>query len=610
MKSSESINFSVYIRLIKYVKPYLKIAILCFVLSIFISLAQLGSLALLNPLGDILFEKDGPQTIYNKLVALGDWGVHVANYLEANVFSDKFTTLYLVMGCVAILTVLKGILRFANDYFSAYISNKVVLDIRREMYNKVINHSIRFFDKEGLEQVCSRFTTDSMGIKKGIKSIFGKAMREPLKAISSLTICLWLQWKITVLIFVVFPVAFIFIRNLGKRVKKRTKKDLQKRADILETIMESFRGLRLIKAYQMENQFIQKFEQENTKAFRARLKLATVEAITSPLMETFVTLAAIVLLIFSAELVLNGEMSSGDFLLFYGALGAIFDPVRKLADVNNRISGCIAAGERIFEFIDKPYEVQEKPDAITLPKLQKGIEFRKVNFAYEEHNKVLEDISFSVNKGEIIAIVGKNGSGKSTLISLLLRFFDPTSGEIFIDGHEIKDVTVESLRNHFSLVTQKAMLFNSSILHNIKCSSDVNDEDIYEAGKLTHSHDFVEKLEDGYQTIYGKGGIGLSGGQEQRIALARAIVRRADILILDEATANLDVDSEHYIKEALDDYLQNCTAFIIAHRFATIKKADRILVLDRGKVEAFGSHDEIIDKSPTYKTLYEKQDFS
>ncbi|BBM82725.1 ABC transporter ATP-binding protein [Candidatus Uabimicrobium amorphum] len=610
MKSSESMNFNVYIRLIKYVRPYLKIAIFCFVLSILISVVQLGSLALLNPLGDILFEKDGTQTIFNKLVTLGDWGVSVANYLKAHVFSNKFTTLYLVMGCVAILTVLKGILRFTHDYLSAYISDKVVLDIRRDMYNKIINHSVRFFDKIGLEQVSSRFTNDASGVKKGIKSIFGKAMREPLKAVSSLAICLWLQWKVTIFIFVVFPIAYIFIRNLGKRVKKRTKKDLQKNADILETIMESFRGLKLIKAYQMEQQFIDKFEKENEKAFRARLKLATVEAITSPVMETFVTLAAVVLLIFSAELVLSGEMSSGDFLLFYGALGAIFDPVRKLADVYNRISGCIGAGERIFEFIDQPYEVKEKPDAVVLPKLQKEIEFRNVDFCYESHNKVLENISFSVNKGEIIAIVGKNGSGKSTLISLLLRFFDPTSGEILIDGQKITDVTVDSLRSHFSLVTQKAMLFNSSILNNIKCSSDASEEQIAEAGKLTHSHDFVDKLENGYHTLYGKGGIGLSGGQEQRIALARAIVRHADILILDEATANLDVDSEHYIKEALDSYLQSCTAFIIAHRFTTIQKADRILVLDRGKIEAFGSHEEIIDKSPTYKTLYEKQDFS
>ncbi|WP_372369292.1 ABC transporter ATP-binding protein [Candidatus Uabimicrobium sp. HlEnr_7] len=610
MKSSESMNFGIYIRIIKYVRPYLKIAILCFVMSVLISIVQFGSLALLNPLGDILFEENGTATIYDKLELFGDTGKSVAIYLKAHVFTSKYTTLYLIMACVAILTIMKGILRFFHDYVACYISDKVVLDIGNEMYRKVIHHSVRFFDKTGLEQMSSRFTTDAKAMKKGIKSIFGKAMREPLKALSSLAICMWLQWQLTLMIFLVFPVAYFFIRSIGRRVKKRAKKQLQQSADILEVIMESFRALKLIKSYQMEEDRIAKFEAENERLFRYKLKLAKVEAITSPLMEVFVTLAAIVLLIFSARMVLSGDMSSGDFLLFYGALGAIFDPVRKLADVNNRINGCIAAGERVFEFMDHEFEVKEKVDATEITKFQEKIEFRNVSFAYETHAKVLDDISFSINKGEIIAIVGKNGAGKSTLISLLLRFFDPTNGTILVDGQKIDDVTLKSLRSHFSLVTQRAILFNDSILNNIKCGTNADEQEIEKAGELTHVNEFIGKLENGYHTLYGKGGVGLSGGQEQRVSLARAIARHADILILDEATANLDVDSEHYIKEALDSYLENCTAIIIAHRFATIEKADKIMVLNRGKIEAFGSHQEIIDISPTYKALYEKQDLS
>jgi subfamily B ATP-binding cassette protein MsbA len=358
----------------------------------------------------------------------------------------------------------------------------------------------------------------------------------------------------------------------------------------------------------MEDLIRQRFEKENKNLLRYHMKVVAADAATNPLMEVFVTIAGIGVMMFSVHLVIQKQMSMGDFFAFYAALAAVFDPIRKLSDINNRINTAIAGGERVFELMDKPLEIEDAPDAIALPAFQNNIEWNNVSFSYEVDKPVLKNISFSVNKGEKIAIVGRSGSGKSTLVSLMLRLYNINKGSIFIDGHDIRKITLKSLLRQISIVTQEAFLFNASIAANIACKTENLDiSKITEAARSANSDIFIEGLSQQYNTLYGPKGIDLSGGQKHRIALARAIFKSPQILILDEAMANLDAESENYILQALEEFSKDRTTFIIAHRFSTIEKVDKILVLDDGNLVGFGNHKELIEKSEVYRNLYNLQ---
>jgi len=325
-------------------------------------------------------------------------------------------------------------------------------------------------------------------------------------------------------------------------------------------------------------------------------------------METFVVGAGVGVMLFSAHQVLSGRMTIGDFSAFYAALAALFDPIRKLADLNNLIATSLAGGERVFELMDVVPSIQDSPDAVVLSPVQKSICFEHVSFAYQPNDLVLKDLSFTVQHGEKIAIVGKSGAGKSTLISLLLRLYDVQEGAISFDGLDIRKVTMDSLRSQIGLVTQEAFLFNDTIAANIFCADPHHeDEAIYKAAQDAYADIFIQHLGKQYETLYGPGGIDLSGGQKHRIALARAIFKQPKILILDEAMANLDAESESYILRALETFTKGRTTFIIAHRFSTIQKVDRILVLDNGMLVGFGKHAELMKTSPIYQNLYELQ---
>ena len=604
-KELEPVNFAIYWRLLGYIRPYLKLAILCILASLLISILHFASIGMIKPLGDVLFG-DGIQIFLEKVGSYGELGKQFALFLEKYMFSNPQRTLYSMMIMVLIMVAIKNLLRFCHDYLTGYITNRATVDISNELFGKVLRLPRRFFSEEGVTEISGRFAYDIPMLGLGLRSIFGKAIREPLKAFSTLFLALLINWQLTLITFFIFPPALLFIKRIGKKVKRGAKKTLAKSSNILHLLQESFMGIDVVKAYQMEPQRQEKFGGENKKWFRYSMKVVVAESATSPIMETFITTCAIGVLIFSAQMVFDHTMSEGDFCAFYAALGALFDPVRKLADVYNRINASNAAGERVFKLMDTEPEFNDEKNAVELPPLQESITFQNVDFSYKPDTPILRDLSFTVQKGESIAVVGPNGAGKTTLISLLLRFYDVNQGAILIDGHDIRKVTMESLRRQIGLVTQQSFLFNESVAVNISCrdTDNLSLEEVEKAAQMADAHKFLAALSQGYQTIYGKGGVDFSGGQKHRITLARAIMKQPNILILDEAMANIDVESEHYIKQTLEEFTQGRTTFIIAHRFSTIEQADRILVLNQGRLEGFGSHEELIQSSETYRNLY------
>lgn len=603
-------SWKVFWRIVKYLKNYIGLAILCIVFSMIISVCYFGSLGMLKPVGDILFENADVQ-IVDTLHQYGPWGTRLAAFLKENLFYDKYRALYIMMGVILFFAIIKNIMRVFQEYIANYLTIRISIDLANELFAKVKRLPTSFFTEESESKITARFVNDIAVMAHGLKNVFTKGVREPLKALAAVILAFIINWKLTILSVGVFPLAVFLIKYLGKKVKHGTKKTLAQQGNLMTILQETFQGIKIVKSYQMEDVLQEKFENQNKKLLRYQKKIAAADSVASPAMETFITVIGIGVLIFTAHQVLKGEMSSGGFCAFYAALAAILDPVRKLSTLYNNISGSAGAGERVFNLLDQTSEFQDSKNYMALPDLREKIQFDHVYFSYQPGKLVLEDICFSVNKGECIAVVGPSGAGKTTMLSLLSRFYDVDQGAILIDGHDIRSVTLESLRRQIGLVTQEAFLFHDTILSNIICRKDGSskvDELVTNAAHAAHAHHFIEQLPKAYETCYGEGHVELSGGQKHRIALTRAFFKSPNILILDEAMANLDAESESYIKNALERITQGRTTFIIAHRFSTIEKADRILVLNKeGRLEAFGSHDQIFNTSPTYRTLYEQQ---
>ncbi len=596
--------FVQYWRLAQYIKPYLHLVVLCILASIAISILHFASLGMITPLADVLFSDRG-DAIVEKLNEWGDTGKYLGNFLQTHVLSDQSRTINIFMIFIVILVVIKNILRFFHEYVTGYLTTKIAVDLSEDLFQKVLRLPKSYFSQEGVNQISGRFAYDIPVMAQGLRNLFGKAIREPLKAFSSLGLALLIDWELTILIFFIFPLVMVFVRKIGKKIKRSASKTLAQSSNLLNILQDSFRGIDIVKSYGMEKQREEKFSEENRKFFHYSMKVVKAEAVTSPVMEIFITAAAVFTLSLSASKVISGDMSPGAFCAFYVALGALFDPIRKLAKVYNKINAAVAASERVFDLMDQKHEREEEETLLALAPIQEEITFQGVSFGYGSDKLNLKNVSFTVKKGESVAVVGSNGAGKSTLVSLLLRLYDVNDGAILIDGQDISQVSLESLRGQIGLVTQQSFLFNDTFATNISCqrTADQSLSEIEKAAQIADAHSFLVTLEEGYETIYGQG-IDVSGGQKHRVALARAIMKQPEILILDEVMANIDSESENYIKDALEKFIPGRTTFIIAHRFSTIQKADRILVLNQGEVECFGTHDEVMAHSETYSKLY------
>ncbi|MBN1844400.1 MAG: ABC transporter ATP-binding protein [Sedimentisphaerales bacterium] len=527
---------------------------------------------------------------------------------DAQMSRFKRDSIVLMIVLMLIATLIRCFLKFLHEYLVKNLSYRILMRFRRDAYTNAIRMPLLHFSTKGVSDTISRFVQDSNRIHTGITTLFGKVVLEPI-TIAFLAFCAFkINAKMTLIVLTGAPVAGFVIGQLGRKMKKATKRTLQNWSQMLGRLQESLQGIRIVKGYHQERQEEQVFEQINRKLLKQQGRVAKINAASGPLLEALGVAAASAAMIFAAFYLAGGGMSTSDFFTLVILLAAMAESGRKLGDVFPRIQAANAAAERMVHLMDLPSE-SEAPHARVLGRLQKNLTMRSVRFTYPEATEpALRDIELDIRAGERVAVVGPNGSGKTTLVSLIPRFFSPDSGSVQIDGEDIAQVTLESLRQQIGIVTQQTIVFNDSVGANIAYAKpDASRQEVIEAACRAYAHEFIEQLPHGYDTRVGEQGAKLSGGQLQRITIARAILRDPAILIFDEATSQIDSDSEAKIQKAILEFSAGRTSFIIAHRLSTIIHADRIVVLEAGRIAAQGKHETLIDTCPLYRQLYEMQ---
>jgi subfamily B ATP-binding cassette protein MsbA len=484
----------------------------------------------------------------------------------------------------------------------------VQADLRRDIYAHIHTLSLSYFTRTPTGEIMARTTNDVQIVGSSVTGLFRDALREPFIMLGLITLLFLINWKLALLSLAVFPAAIYPIAQFGRRMRKRGSKLLQRYTELNTLLQETIAGARIVKAFAMEDYEGERFRAQNERLFKAIMRISVVDCLSHPVMETLGAIGVAVAIWVGGYFVVSGSLTAGGFVAFIGALGSLYQPVKRLSQVNNNIQQGIAGLTRIFALLDMRPEVAEAPGAADLPPIQDELRFVDVHFAYEADQPVLAGASFSAKPGQLVAVVGPSGAGKTTLVNLIPRFYDPSRGAILVDGVDIRSVTLRSLRGQMGIVTQETILFDDTAYNNIAYGRrDVAPERVVEAARLANAHEFIQAMPEGYQTRIGERGVRLSGGQRQRIAIARAILKDPPILILDEATSSLDAESERVVQEALDRVMESRTTVVIAHRLSTILRADTILVLRDGRIVESGTHAVLLATGGVYAQLYETQ---
>lgn len=543
------------------------------------------------------------------VAALTALSMYIIKDVVDKVFIEKNTKmLFWICLIVPLIYFFKGLFAYTQSYLMAYIGQKVVLEIRNQLYEQLQRLSLDFYDKSSTGEIMSRLTNDIYALQEAIARVPAFIIRDGFTIIFLTILLFYLHWKFALIAILVFPLTGMLIVKFGKKLRKIGRQGQRKMGDIYAILQETVSGVKIVKAFNMEKYEIKKFKQENRNFFNIIMRSMRVEALTSPVMEFLGALGIIFIIWYGGRTVIQGVWTAGAFFAFVGAAFSTYNPIKNFSKMNNKIQQAMAAAERIFQILDKKPTVIEKEKVFPLPLFQKEITYRNLSFRYNSEEYVLKNINFTVKKGEIVAFVGPSGAGKTSIVNLLLRFYDPNTGGIFIDGNNIKDVTLKSLRKIVGIVTQDVILFNDTLRNNIAYGNmEATDSEIIQAAQIAESHKFITRMPKGYGTVIGERGVTLSGGQRQRIAIARTILRNPSILILDEATSSLDTESELLVQEALEHLMQHRTVLVIAHRLSTIRKADKIVVIDKGEIVQVGKHEELMRKAGLYKKLYDLQ---
>jgi subfamily B ATP-binding cassette protein MsbA len=508
------------------------------------------------------------------------------------------------------LYLLKGIGSYVSSYLMADVGQRVVMDVRNTLYRHILGQSAGFFGQRSTGQLMSRITNDVSQIQQVVSETVGDLTRESLALVGSVGYLLYLDARLAVVCLIGAPLIVYPLTLLGQRVRRTTRRSQEALELISHTATEAFTGHRIVKAFATEAIEGEKFNRVAYHLFRTNMKVTAALSSLPPLMEVIGGVGMAAALWIGSKEIAAGHLTVGGFTSFMTALLLMYGPAKKLSRVNASLQQAIAASERIFGMLDTHTEMIEKPGAPPLAPFRSAIEFRDVSFGYDEdRGRILRGISFTVQAGRMVAIVGRSGAGKTTLVNLLPRFYDVSGGGILIDGVDLRDVTLASLRRQIGIVTQETVLFDDTVSNNIAYgASAATPEEVEAAARAAHAHEFIAGLPRGYDTLIGERGQRLSGGQRQRLAIARAILKNAPILVLDEATSALDTESELLVQEALATLMMNRTSFVIAHRLSTIRRADAIIVLERGRVVEMGRHDDLLAQpSGAYSALYQMQ---
>jgi len=530
-------------------------------------------------------------------------------YIVNDVFISRnaFMLKLIVVAVIAIYFI-----KALSDYFSYFlmsdVGQRVVMTLRDQIYAHIQNLSMPYFIRTPTGILISRITNDVNMIQASVTNAVTNSIRESLTLVGLVAVVFYRNFELALISMVIFPVVIYPISQFGRRLKRYSTKSMMVMGNVMSILDEAISGIRIVKAYNMEEHEKERFSTENRRYYRNWMKRVAVRAMSGPLMELIAGLAGAFILWYGGMKVIRGSMTAGDFASFILALGMLYSPIRKLNNLNIEIQEGIAAAKRIFEVLDTLPDITEKADAIDIGRVDGEFEYQDVSFSYTGVEYALEGVSFKAEKGMSIALVGESGSGKTTIANLLPRLFDVTSGRIVVGGRDIRDLTFQSLRKNIAVVTQEMVLFNDTIRANIAYGSPgASMEEVIEAAKSAYAHDFIMQMPDGYDTVIGESGVRLSGGQRQRICIARAIIRDAPILILDEATSALDTESEREVQAAFAKLMKGRTTLVIAHRLSTIIGVDKIIVLSRGRIVEQGSHHELLDRNGYYTKLYSLQ---
>jgi subfamily B ATP-binding cassette protein MsbA len=515
--------------------------------------------------------------------------------------------LYIIPLVVATVYILKGIFDYGQYYLMSYVGQSVIRDLRESMYLKLEEMSVGFFIRHSTGELLSRMNNDVALVQGAMTNAVTGLVRDSVTVLALVFVVFYRDYKLALIAMVIFPLAIYPLLNFGRRLKRYSRRMLVSMEDITTRLNETITGIRIVKAFAMEEYERDRFRFENQKLFNSFMRRFKVRALSNPVMETLGGLGVCAIVTYGGYQVIMGQSTQGTFFSFMAALFMLYEPIKRLNEVNITIQEGVSAGERIFALLDTPADVVDRPGARSLEKVRGEVLYDRVSFGYNSES-VLSEVTLRVDPGEAIAIVGESGVGKSTLLDLLPRFYDVSAGTISIDGIDIRDLTQKSLRKAVGIVTQQTILFDDTVRNNIAYGRpELPLEQAVRAARASHAHDFITAMPEGYDTIIGEDGIKLSGGERQRIAIARALLKDPPILVLDEATSNLDSDSEKAVQKALEELMRGRTTLIVAHRLSTIKNVDRIYVLKGGRVVEEGSHDGLLAAGGEFARLYKLQ---
>ena len=598
-----------FLRLIRYGIPYAFQWVVGVLLLAVVGALDTFRVLLMQPVFDKVLTPSAPEGPITLGLPNSKWHFDLRGLVPP--FLHMHNAWTVVATAIFATTVAKGICDYLGTYLVNYAGFGMITDLRNHLYEATLRRSASFFHKHATGTILSTLINDVDRVQLALSSVIGEFLQQFFTFLVGIVFVIRLGGHLSWALVLFIPVVITSARKIGREVRTRTRTGQDKLAEIQNILHETVTGNRIVKAFNTEIWEILRFRRAAKRLFRANLRNVRIQSISSPLMDTIGAIAIALFLLIGRNEIQHGRMTMGLFAAFIFLLFKLYDPVRKFAYFYNSFQQAMGASVSIFGFFDTKDDVKEKAHAVAMPRFTSSIRFEDVGFAYSTEkgeSQILHNVDLDVHAGELLALVGPSGAGKSTLVNLIPRFFDVTSGRILIDGLDIREMTLSSLRRQVAQVTQETILFNDTVRNNIAYGQpDTRNELVEQAARAALAHDFIMKMPQGYATVIGEKGFRLSGGEKQRLAIARAILKDAPILILDEATSALDAESESLVQAALSNLMQGRTALVIAHRLGTIRRANRIAVLEGGRITAIGSHEELLTTSPTYQRLYQLQ---
>jgi ATP-binding cassette, subfamily B, bacterial MsbA len=592
-------------RLIRLVRPYRLYLAAGVIMMIGVGFFEAFAALLIGPIFDRVLSPQAPDsTVALLTIPYLHWTIYLDQLLP-----EWIHNVWTVVGVFIIgVTLGKALCEYAAEYAINYVGFSAVMDLRNQLYERIIHQSMAFFRRHSTGQLMSAILNDIEKIQLAVSVVLADLLKQSFTLIGLLCVIFVLDWRLALISCALIPLVIIPSARLGKLIRHSTRSGQANLAELSQLLQESISGNRIVKAFRMERWELNRFRQAARKLLRINLRYVRAQAATSPLMEVLGAFTIVFLLLYARDRILHQQLTTGMFVSFIYALFKTYEPVKRLSGINNSFQQAIGASGKVFELLELREEVAEKPAAVSLAPFSRSIVFENVSFAYESGDPLLKNINLEVRAGEVVAVVGPSGAGKSTLVNLIPRFYDVTAGRVLIDGVDVRDASLDSLRAQLSMVTQETILFNDTIRNNISYGRPgVSDDELDRAARAALAADFVREMPEGYATVIADRGERLSGGQRQRLAIARALLKNAPVLILDEATSELDTESEQLVQKALANLMTGRTVIVIAHRLSTVRKADKIVVLESGMIREVGTHDELLRRGGIYQRLYELQ---